>query len=171
VARLLQRAEQLRPAEDALRRQRVVAPAPGRVVGLRVNAPGEVVAPREPVMEIVPEAETLVVEARVPLDAIRHLRPEQPAELRFTTFNSRSTPLVPARLVWVSDDALADPQGPPHYLVHLAPLAPSLRQAGIEALRPGMAAEVFIQTEARTALDYLLAPLTDTIRRAMREPN
>lgn len=170
-ARLLQLAEQLRPAEDAARRQRVLATATGRVVGLRVNAPGEVVPPREAVMEVVPEDDALVVEARVPLDAIAHLQPPQLAELRFTTFNSRQTPLVSAQMIYVSDDALTDTAGQIHYLIQVAPDADALKRAGIDALRPGMAAEVFVQTASRTLLDYLLAPITDTIRRSMREPN
>jgi len=169
-ARLLQLAEQLRPAEDAARRQAVLAPAAGRVVNLRVNAPGEVVSPREPLMEIVPEGEDLVVEARVPLDAIRHLRLQQPAELRFTTFNSRQTPMVLARVAYVSDDALSDREGHAAYLVHLSPDTASLAQAGISELRPGMAAEVYVLTAPRSALDYLLAPITDSLRRALREP-
>jgi HlyD family type I secretion membrane fusion protein len=169
-ARLLQLAAQLRPAEDAARRQQVLAPAAGRVVGMRVNAPGEVVPPREPLMEIVPEDEQLVVEARLPLDSIRHLRPEQHAELRFTAFNSRRTPLVHARLSYLSDDALSDSTGSAYYVVQLTPVPDSLRQAGIDALRPGMTAEIYLLTEERSTLEYLLTPVTDALRRSMREP-
>jgi HlyD family type I secretion membrane fusion protein len=167
--RLVELREQLRPVQDASRRKAVVAPVAGTVVGLRLNAPGEVAAPREPLMEIVPENEELVVEAKVGVDAIKDLRPDQMTELRFTTFNSRTTPLVQGKLSYIAADAVADKDGQPYYTVQVRPQADSLREAGIPALKPGMAAEVYVLLESRSVIDYLLTPITDTLRRAMRE--
>lgn len=169
-ARLVQLREQLRTAEDTAQRKRILAPVSGKVVNLRLNAPGEVVPPREPIMEIVPDDEALLVEAKVAVDAIRHLTPGQRTELRFTTFNSRVTPLVDGKLIYVSADAVADPDGVSRYVIHAAPDAASLAGAGIGNLRPGMAAEVFVITEGRSTVDYLLAPVTESLRRALREP-
>jgi membrane fusion protein, epimerase transport system len=169
-ARLVQLREQLRPIEDAARRKAIVAPVSGRVVSLRLNAPGEVAAPRDPLMEIVQDNEELLVEARVGLDAIRHLRMDQLAELRFTTFNTRTTPLVQGNVTYISADALTDKDGLPHYVIQVRPQAESLRQAGIAELKPGMAAEVYVLLESRSVIDYLLAPITDTLRRTLREP-
>jgi HlyD family type I secretion membrane fusion protein len=169
-ARFVQLREQLRPAEDAARRKIVVAPVSGKVVGQRFNAPGEVAAPREPLMEIVPDNEELLVEGKIGVDAIRHLHTDQKAELRFTTFNSRTTPLVLGNVTYISADALADKDGMPYYVVQVRPQPDSLRIAGIQALTPGMAAEMYVFMENRSVIDYLLTPISDTLRRAMREP-
>lgn len=169
-ARLVQMREQLRPAEDAARRKHVVAPVAGKVVGLRLNAPGEVAPPREPLMEIVPAGEALIVEARAGVDAIRHLHPGQEADLRFTTFNARTTPLVKGKLIYVSADATVDKDGMPFYVIQIEPVASSLKSAGIPALQPGMAAEVYVLLEARTVVDYLFAPITETLYHTLREP-
>lgn len=168
--RVLELREQLRPAEDAVRRKVIVAPVSGKVVGLRLNASGEVAAPREPLMEIVQDNEALLVEANVGVDAIKHLRLGQLTELRFTTFNSRTTPLVQADLSYISADAMTGKEGIPHYVIQAHPRAEALRSAGISALKPGMAAEVYVLVESRSALDYLLAPITDTLSRSLREP-
>lgn len=168
-SRLVELQQKLRPVEDALQRQVITAPVSGRVVGSRFHAPGQVAGPREVLMEIVPDAEGLVLEAQVPVDSIQYLHVGQAAELRFTAFNSRATPSVAGQVSYVSADAMADRQGVPFYLVQVRPDPASLRQAGIAQLQPGMAAEVFILTEGRSVVDYLLAPVTDSLGRAMRE--
>lgn len=169
-AKLVQLREQLRPAEDAANRKVLVAPVSGKVVSLRLNSPGEVAPPREPLMEIVPDSEELLVEGKVGVDAIKHLHADQLTELRFTTFNSRTTPLVKGNLIYVAADAVTDKDGMPYYLIQVRPQAESLREAGIPALKPGMAAEVYVLVESRSTIDYLLTPITDTLRRTMREP-
>lgn len=169
-ARLVEFREKLRPAEDALQRKVITAPASGRVVGLRVHAPGEVAGPRDVLMEIVPDEENLIIEAKVSLDHIKELRIGQPADIRFTAYKARTTPIVSGKLTYVSADALMDQAGSmPFYVVHIQPDAASMKHARIESLQPGMAAEVFILSEARSTLDYLLSPVTDTIRRSLRE--
>lgn len=169
-ARLLQLREQLRPAEDAVRRKAVVAPVTGKVVGLRVNSPGEIAPAKEALMEIVPEGDELLVEAQIGVDSIKHLRPGQTTELRFTTYNSRTTPMVEGELSYISADALVDKNGVPSFVVQVRPHADALARAGIPALKPGMAAEVYVLLESRGVLDYLLTPITDVLRRSMREP-
>lgn len=169
-ARLVQLREQLRPAEDAAKRKVLVAPVSGKVVNLHLNSPGEVAPPREPLMEIVPDSEELIVEGKVGVDAIKHLHADQLTELRFTTFNSRITPLVKGNLIYVAADAVTDKDGMPYYLVQVRPLAQSLKEAGIPALKPGMAAEIYVLVESRSTIDYLLTPITDTLLRTMREP-
>jgi HlyD family type I secretion membrane fusion protein len=168
--RVVQLREQLRPADDAARRKSVLAPVAGKVVGLRVNAPGEVAPAREPLMEIVPEADELLVEAQIGVDSIKHLRTGQTTELRFTTFNSRTTPMVDGELSYIAADAMVDKNGVPSFVIQVRPHASSLAKAGIPALKPGMAAEVYVLLESRGVLDYLLTPITDVLRRTMREP-
>ena len=169
TARITELRERIRPSEDAAERQVIAAPISGRVVGLRVHTVGATIGPREPLLDIVPEDTPLIVEARTHVDAIDQLHVDQPAEIRFTTFNSRTTPLVKGKLTYISPDALADDKGNPYFQLQVVPDDESLVHAGIERLAPGMQAEVFIQTTARTLVDYLVGPIIDTARRAMRE--
>lgn len=167
--RLAELRERLRPAEDAMQRKLITAPVSGKVVGSRFHAPGQVAGPRDVLMEIVPNNESLILEAQVSVDGIKDLYIDQAADLRFTAFKSRTTPIVTGKVTYVSADALTDKNEVPYYQVHIRPNPESLKAADIMAIQPGMAAEVFILTEGRSALDYLLSPITDTLRKSMRE--
>ena len=162
--------ERLRAARDAAERKIITAPVAGRVVDLRVTTAGSAIGPRDPVLDIVPRDNPLIVEARVPLDAISELRPELPAQVRLTAYKQRTTPLVEGRVTYVSADALSDKQGTaPHFVVYVELSKAALDAAGALNLHPGMAAEVYIKTSERTALDYLLEPILISIRRAFRD--
>jgi membrane fusion protein, epimerase transport system len=167
--RLAELRERLRPAEDALQRKLITSPVSGKVVGSRFHVPGQVAGPRDVLMEIVPDGESLIVEAQVTVDGIKDLYVGRPADLRFTAFASRTTPIVTGKVSYVSADALADKAGVPFYQIHIRPDPASLKAAGIDSIQPGMASEVYVLTEGRTALDYLLSPITDTLRKSMRE--
>ena len=161
--------ERLQPSEDALRRQSITAPVAGRVLGLRVHTEGATIGAREPLMDIVPESQDVLIEAQAPLDSIKQLHVGQFAEIRFPAMPYRTTPMVAGEVTYVSPDALADKDGRAFYQVHVRPDPSSLEKARITSLDPGMAAEVYIQTQSRTALQYLMRPITDSIRRSFRE--
>ncbi len=162
--------EKLRPTEDAELRQRIVAPIAGEVVDLRVAGPGTVIGPRETLLEIVPEGAELVIEARIRPEDIDAVRAGAQADLRLTAFRSRNTPTVTAIVSYVSADRLIDRNtGEPYYAAHLRTSPDALRSAGGLRLQAGMPAEVFVRTEARTVLQYLLDPITGFLQRAMRE--
>jgi HlyD family type I secretion membrane fusion protein len=160
--------ERLRPSRDAAERQHVLAPVSGEVVDLRVFTAGAVVGPRDVLMEIVPEEKDLVIEARIRPEDINHVRAGFDADVRLTAYKQRTTPLVKGRVTYVSGDRLVDQQKEtPYYVAHVAVNPASLGDLKMQA---GMPAEVFIRTDRRTAFDYLLAPATAYLRRAMREP-
>jgi HlyD family type I secretion membrane fusion protein len=162
--------DRIRPSRDASERQKIAAPIAGEVVGLRVFTAGSVIGPREVLMEIVPHEKRLIVEARIRPEDINHVRPGSEADIRLTAYQSRTTPLVPGSVTYVSGDRLVDQQsGAPYYIVHIDVPEQALGAANLR-LQAGMPAEVFIRTDTRTALDYLLAPVTSYLRRAMREP-
>jgi HlyD family type I secretion membrane fusion protein len=170
TAKIVDLEEQLRAASDASQRQVIAAPVSGRVVDLRVSTAGGTLGPRDPVLDIVPDDSPLLVEARVGLDAIGELQPGQATDVRLTAYKQRSTPLITGRVSYVSADALADRQtGAAYYLVHVTLDREALGRAAEVALRPGMAAEVFVRTRDRTAVDYLLEPLVNAARRSFRE--
>jgi HlyD family type I secretion membrane fusion protein len=171
TARIFDLEERIRPSRDAAERQRIVAPIAGEVVGLRVFSTGSVIGPREVLMEIVPEEKRLIVEARLRPEDINHVRPGSSADVRLTAYQQRTTPLVHGSVIYVSGDRMIEqPSGAPYYVVQVDVPGAALVQAGNLKLQAGMPAEVFIRTDERTTVDYLLAPLTAYLRRAMREP-
>lgn len=164
--------EKQRPSRDAVHRQAITAPLAGQIVDLQVFTVGGVARPGERLLDIVPEAEPLLIEARLGLDDIDNVRPGLAVDVRLTAYPTRSTPLVHGVVRYVSADQLSDPRtGVRHYIAQVAVDPVSLAIAGESVrLQPGMHAELFIKIGERTVLDYLLAPMTDTLRRSLREP-
>jgi epimerase transport system membrane fusion protein len=161
--------EQVRSALDAMQRKVVTAPVSGRVLDLRVTTPGGSIGPRDPILDIVPEDRPLRVEARIPLDAIAELHTGAAADVRLTAYRQRTTPLIAAKVVYVSPDALTDRQsGAAYYLMHVELDRSALAEAGPIAIQPGMGAEVFVRTPDRSALEFLVEPLVNATRRSMR---
>ena len=170
TAKMFDLEDRIRPSRDASERQKITAPIAGEVVGLRVFNAGSVIGPREVLLEIVPHEKRLIVEARIRPEDINHVQPGSEAEVRLTAYQSRTTPLVPGLVTYVSGDRLVDQQtGHAYYIVNIDVPEKALGAANLR-LQAGMPAEIFIRTDSRTALDYLLAPVTSYLRRAMREP-
>jgi HlyD family type I secretion membrane fusion protein len=162
--------ERLRPAQDAEQRQRITAPASGEVVDLKVTSVGAVIAPREPILDIVPEDPDLLVEARVRPEDVNYVRIDSLADVRLTAFRQRITPTVEGKVIYISADRLVDKAtNTPYYAVHVRVSPEALRKAGDLKLQAGMPAEVFIQTAARNALQYLLDPILGFLQRSLRE--
>jgi HlyD family type I secretion membrane fusion protein len=169
TGRIFDLEERLRPSRDAAERQQVLAPIAGEVVGLRVFTPGAVVGPRDVLMEIVPAEKTLILEARIRPEDINHVVKGTPADIRLTAYKQRTTPLVSGRVSYVSGDRLVDPQNN-NVAYYVAQIEVDPRSLGELKMQAGMPAEVFVRTDTRTPFDYLLAPVTAYLRRAMREP-
>ena len=162
--------EQVRTALDAMQRKVVTAPVSGLVLDLRVTTPGGAIGPRDALLDIVPEGQPLLVEARVPLDAIAELHAGAAADVRLTAYRQRTTPLIPGTVVYVSPDALVDRQSSAaYYLIHVKLDRGALAGAGPIVVQPGMGAEVYVRTHDRTALEFLVEPLVNATRRSVRE--
>lgn len=161
---------QLRAAKDVIARSQIRAPISGTVVGLQVHTSGGVIKAGETLLSIVPQNEPLVVEARVDPNDIDVVQNGLDAQVRLTPFNARMVPPVPAKIVWVSADSMNDQQTGAKYYVARAELSviPTELPEDIR-LYPGMPAELIIVTGEGTLLDYLLAPLSRSFRRAFRE--
>jgi HlyD family type I secretion membrane fusion protein len=171
TTRLIDVQQRLRPSEDASRRQTVVAPVAGQVVNLQVFTAGAVIGPRELIAEIVPDRQQLIVEGRVQPEDITYVKDGGAADVRVTAFKQRTTPLIAGAVNYVSGDRIVDPRtGTGAYIIHVELSPESVKQAGDAKLQAGMPAEIYVRTDTRTALDYLLAPVTAYLRRSMREP-
>ncbi len=155
-------------ALDQLQRLDVRAPAGGIVHESTAHTVGGVIAAGEQIMLIVPEHDAFVVEARVEPQMIDRLKAGQDVALRFSAFDSATTPQVDGVVVRVSPDLSHVPQGgQPYYLVRIA-LKPGERGKLGKGLVPGMPVEAFIRTGSRTALAYLVKPVEDQLMRAFR---
>ncbi len=162
--------ERLVAAEDVLGRTEIRAPTAGVVMGMQVHTTGGVVSPAQEILQVVPVGDRLVIEAQInPID-IDDVAVGQQATVRLTAFKLRSTPIIVGTLVNVSADRLVDEySGTPYYLARIEVPKEELRTLGNLALQPGMPVEALIKTGARTALGYMLSPLTDNLARAFKE--
>jgi HlyD family secretion protein len=158
-------------AEDTLKRVDIRAPQDGRVHQLAVHTVGGVIAPGEAIMLVVPGGDVLTVEARIAPHAIDQIRVGQTVVLRFSTFNQRTTPEIGGEVELVSPDITQDQKtGLSYYTVRIALPEREIARLGSLKLVPGMPVEAYIQTGARTAISYLIKPVSDQLMKAWREP-
>jgi len=170
AARLSEIEQEQRKSVDASARQVITAPASGEVIDLKYSASGAVIPPRESIMDIVPDETRLVTEARIRTEDISRIRRGQSAEIRFTAFKYRTTRLVQGKVIYISGDRLLDhASNVPYFSVLVEADPASLEKAGDMKLLAGMPAEIYIEGEERTPLQYLLEPVTQVLRRAVRE--
>jgi HlyD family secretion protein len=157
-------------AEDQLKRVELRAPQAGVVHQLAVHTVGGVIGAGEPIMLIVPGGDALVIEAKIAPHDIDQVKLGQTAYVRFPAFNQRTTPEFSGTVARVSADLIRESQtGLAYYVARIALPDEELKRLGKLRLVPGMPAEAQILTTERTALSYLLKPLSDQFTKAFRE--
>ena len=164
--------ERVRASEDVLERTVVAAPISGTVVNLRFKTEGGVIQPGAPILEIVPRDEALIIEAQLsPLD-IDSVHPGLEALVHLSALSQRELPRITGEVIDVSADAFTDENtGASFFRIRVQVDDEQLDALGNEIeLTPGMPAEVIIVTGERTLVDYLVSPIRDSMRRALREP-
>lgn len=162
--------ERLAAVTERAQRIRVRAPEAGMVLGMQVHTVGGVIAPGTPLLDLVPASEDLVVEAQIsPID-IDRIALGKLADVRFSAFNSATTPVIEGRLAQISADRLVNEQtGVPYYLGRIELTDKGRKALGDLTLVPGMPAEVLINTGERTLLNYLVQPATNAFARSLIE--
>ena len=157
-------------AQDQLKRIDIRAPQTGTVHELSVHTVGGVVPAGDQLMLIVPDADMLVVEAKVQPQDVDQLFVGQPAGLRFTAFSQRTTPEVNGTVQQISADVTTDTRtGLSHYTVRLTITPDEVARLGAIKLVPGMPVETFIKTGDRSVASYFIKPMIDQAKRAFRE--
>jgi len=163
-------AEKFRAAKDDLNRVEIKAPATGQVVGLAFQTVGGVVGPGQKLMDIVPQEQALLIEARVAPHLIDRVQKDLSVDVRFSSFAHTPQLVVHGKVVSVSADVLLDQQtGAPYYLARVGVTAEGYKQLGKRQLQPGMPVEVIFLTGERSMLTYLLNPLTKRMAASMKE--
>jgi HlyD family type I secretion membrane fusion protein len=163
--------QQLEPRLDAQNRLSVVAPVDGEVVALNVHSIGGVITPGQPLLDIVPTDNPLIVECKIMVKDITHVFKGQHADVQLLAFKQRTTPKIPGKVVYISADRLLQKTNygeVPSYEVHVELDKEELEENNLY-LTAGMPATVFIRTDPRTLLDYLLEPILVNADHALRE--
>lgn len=163
--------EQVQAAADVLARTEVKAPESGVVTDLRVHTPGGVIAAGEALLDLVPDADRLVVEAQVRPEDIDRVHEGLPAQVRLLPYKQRRTPPLDATVIYVSADRLVDKHtNLPYYAAKLRVDERALAALGGDVkMVPGMPSEAMIKTGVSTVAIYALSPILDSFHRAFRE--
>lgn len=162
--------EHAEAAANVMARTEIKAPQDGIVTNLMVHTPGGVINQGEPLMDLVPKADRLVVEARVRPEDIDRVHEGLPAQVRLLPYKQRRTPPVNATVIYVSADRLVDKRtGQPYYAAKLRLDEKELAEIKDVKLVPGMPSEAMIKTGETTVAAYALSPIIDSFHRAFRE--
>lgn len=165
--------EKMRPAQDTQQRHIVKAPISGQVINLNVSTIGEVIQPGKDLMEIVPESQTLIIEAQIKTDDIDVVHIGHDSDIQLSAFNRRTTPLIKGQVSYISGDAIKD-ESDAHNIFYRAYIKADnssnvlLEELGLK-LTPGMPAVAFIKTRSRTFFDYIMEPIIGFSRKTLRE--
>ncbi|NKC29346.1 HlyD family type I secretion periplasmic adaptor subunit [Falsiroseomonas selenitidurans] len=166
---LVEAEQRLRSAENVRARRDLVASEPGIVTDIRFVTPGSSITDGQPVLDLVPLDDRLVVEARVSPTDVEQLQIGQPVNVRLSALRQRTTPLLAGRLTYVSADQQVDAQGLAFFLARAEIGAAELERVPGLRLTAGMPTEIFVLGETRSALSYLVSPIRDSMRRALRD--
>lgn len=147
----------------------ITAPMDGQIVNLKVKSAGEVINPGMIIMEVVPSVKKYFVNARVSPSEIENLRPGTPAEIRFITLPSKSTPMVDGRLAAISSDATLDEKtGQTYYIATIEFTGNIVQEIGMEPIL-GMPVQALLKGGRRSVMSYLVDPFKVLMTKAMRE--
>ncbi len=163
---------QIRATRDVLERRTLRAPQAGLVVEVPTVTPGAVIGSGTAVMEIVPDLDHLVIQMRVPPEAIDNVRKGGLARVRLTAYRRALAPVVRGQVSFVSPDLIEDPRDGTTYFEARVTLDPEslAEQPGWVRLSAGMPVEVSVSTGERRAGDYLLEPILRHLRGALHDP-
>jgi protease secretion system membrane fusion protein len=140
----------------------VKAPVSGSVVGLKVFTVGGVITAGQVLMEVVPKDETLIVQAKIPSLIIDKVRVGMPTDMRFTSFNITTTPVVSGVVKVVgADKEPAQNPNDEYYLGLVEVTKEGLQKLAGLKIQPGMTVDVIVKSGERTFMSYLLKPLSD----------
>ncbi|MFT3722042.1 MAG: HlyD family type I secretion periplasmic adaptor subunit [Hyphomonadaceae bacterium] len=166
---------QLAEVRAQIARAQVRATASGQVVSLSAFTEGGVVSPGQVLMEIVPDRANLVIDAVIRPQDARNIKVGQQAQVKFLIAHARRSPRLFGSVATISADQLVNDKSGQAFFKIQVELPPDEMMRATKAfgeaveIGPGMPAEVVIPTRDRTALGYLLDPITDALWSGLRE--
>jgi protease secretion system membrane fusion protein len=162
----------LKALREELARTEIRSPSAGQVVGLAYQTVGGVIPPGQRVLDVVPEKEPLLLEARIQPHLINAVTPGLLTDVRFSAFAHSPQLVAEGKVLSVSGDLLSEqtPAGVMSYFLARVEITPAgMKSLGSHQIQAGMPAEVIIKTGERTVLTYLLHPLTRRVAASMKE--
>ena len=162
--------ETLSALEDRKDRTEIKSPVDGMVKDIKTKTVGGVVKPGEPIMEIVPTNDKLVIEARVRPADIAFLHPGQAAMVKITAYDFSIYGGLKGEVIDISPDSITNEKGESFYHVRVRTYETQLKHKGeILPIIPGMVATVDILTGHKTVMEYILKPFIKTVDTALHE--
>lgn len=171
-SKILDLKEQYEADKDILERTVIKAPNAGIITGLKFHTVGGVVGQGAPLLEIIPQDDKLIVEARIEPKDIESVREGLKAKVQLSAYKTRLVPRIDGEVIYVSADTLEDKSKPqPFYYIAKVEIKPEeIESINYDIkLQPGMPAETFIIKGERTFLQYLLSPILDSFHKAFKE--
>lgn len=163
-------ADRVAAAEYELANTQIKSPIDGIVVGLNIHTVGGVIQSGFHIMDVIPQNEPMLIEAKIATNLIDKIHPKLPVDITFPAFNHAKTPNIPGEVDVVGADTLIDEMTRmPYYLVQVKVTPEGMKKLGDAQIRPGMPAAVVIKTGERTMLNYLIKPLFDRVDGAFKE--
>ena len=171
VAELAVVREAMMGASDKVERTEIHAPVAGVVNKLNVNTIGGVVRAGETLVEIVPQNDSLLVEARIRPSDIAFVHPKQSALVKITAYDFSIFGGLEGVVEKISpDSSIDDATREVFYTVTIKTLSNQLGdQDQSLSIFPGMVASVDILTGKKSVLEYLLKPINKARTEALRE--
>lgn len=169
--RELELAEQRRSLIGQLSRLDIRAPVSGIVYGKQVFTLNSVIRPADPLLYLIPQDRPLIISARLEPIHVDQVFVGQEVAVKFSTFDSRTTPELFGKVFQISADAFTDDATKASFYrveIRLPEEETAKLPEGL-SLIPGMPVETFIKTDDRTPLAYLVKPLSDYFVKAFRE--
>lgn len=159
--------EQIESAKTSLSYSQMKAPVSGTLINMTANTIGGVVAAGAVIGEIVPANQPLLVEALIaPLD-IGEVKLGQTVEIMVTAFNRRINEPLDGKVIYIAADSFTEETtGQSFFKVHVA--LPNIPKS-TPNMSPGMMAEVYVNTGARTFISYVTTPVVESLRKAFNE--
>jgi adhesin transport system membrane fusion protein len=162
--------ETLSAGSDRVTRTELRTPVRGTVKQIYINTVGGVVKPGEPIMDIVPLDDTLLVEARVTPKDVAFLRPGQDVMVKISAYDFSIYGGLEGKLESVSADTIEDKKGNYYYLAKVRTQKTAITYHNESwPIIPGMMVTADIMIGKKTVLDYLLKPILKAKQNALRE--
>lgn len=162
---------QLTASKDILKRSAIKSPVSGKVMNIKYHTIGAVIPPGGDIMNIVPQHEELIIEAKIKPQDIDNVTIGMKSKIQLIAYKGKKVPKINGEIINISPDILTDEQNRESYFLARV----SINKKDIEKLKtkielyPGMPVQVFIITESRSLVSYMFTPISDSAYKAFRE--
>lgn len=161
--------EKVRGSTDVVTKKLITAPEAGTITDIKFFTPGSSINAGQPILDIVPQDDRMLIEANIRPEDIENVHPGQRMNIRLTAYKQSRVPVLTGKLIYVSADRQVDPRGNPYFLARAEIDEAAMGKLKGVSLYPGMPADVLIIGGERKAIDYFISPITRSLDRAFRE--